>query len=238
MADLTGRILVQKLLADVTLQILNARITAQNINADVKTDFTNQYRFVNELLQLSDINQFNLAKTLEQDLVNTSDSLLQEFFKVNEDSINFTDAFISEVTKVFESLSETSDVQAYLLDKKLEDIFINHEEVFIDLVKFLETEVAMNDLSVAGDKYIFHINKSVLEAANISDSDVLNIGKVSLDSFPLDENFYFVIRNTTVIKTFTSETFLTTDAGFILLQNYCEPLYFADDYVGTTRILN
>ncbi len=89
MADLTGRILVQKLLANVTLQILNARITAQNINADVKTDFTNQYRFVNELFQLSDVNQFNLAKTLEQDLVNTSDSLLQEFFKVNEDCFCF-----------------------------------------------------------------------------------------------------------------------------------------------------
>lgn len=232
MANLISRILVQNFIASVL---------AQRLTADIKTDISNEYRLVNDVFLTSDQTQFVLTKELIQELFETTDLIAHDFSKVEMDSVAFTDAFVTEFTKVFDSSYLISDGHAFLIGKTLEDSLVNYEDVSFDLQKLIETVVPMNDFSVAGDKYIYAINKSIFDFTILTDKPALNAGKVSTDNLLLDEQIIFIISNATNIKkiyTFPFDTLLTFDSGFIAKQNYCDPLYFADNYVGETFIFN
>lgn len=170
---------------------------------------------------VSDAQAFSVAKALTESVA-TSDAYAISFSTSYADSVGVLEAAALSLAKAFtESLS--------LADSTV-----------FDISKAVSEAVALADVTVLS------VAKSVDDAQLVNDNQAFSTDKALADGFGLNEQFAFnyslasTIDNVTfagdaavlnVDKT-TTDSAVLADSGVLVVQDYCDITYFAEDYVG------
>jgi hypothetical protein len=180
---------------------------------DIEIDNTGLFKYVGESVVLTDGRVMSFARTLS-------------------DTVSFPDSTAKDVSLSKSDSVSLSDTLSRLL-------------IFIRL--FNETVSLADALAI-----VTTFNRSFSENAAISDSRAFTFEKYLFDSFALND--LSDVNGTTIsFADFTNNVISASDARFLAnsklfqdalsltdsgnlrSQNYCDPTYFAEDYVGESR---
>ena len=132
--------------------------------------------------------------------------------KIFADAYGFTDASRYSFTKAASDTVTAPDVLERSFFKPFADTSPLQDAKLFSLAKLLADGVAMNDGFDAGDGAVYTFSKGVSNVTMVSDATSSHPSKV------------------------TSDTVTTADAGSLINQDYCDITYFAEDYVGESRV--
>ena len=130
------------------------------------------------------------------------------------DSQAMSDLFTLSTTfnRDFADTASFSDVFSQSLNKPLADSMSDADAATLAVAKLIADSMAMAD-SVVGISFVDQENDALaIDDLGIGDDPEWNLGKN------------------------LSDTASTTDAGLLIMQNYCDITYFLEDYVGESRI--
>ena len=210
---------------------------------------------------LSDINSpsdddvYDLAKVLS-DLINSPDDDIIDFTKAAADETIILDDDIFEFTKPLVDILDGSrdgprqyDSDGWAIGYVVSGYIFDTRVVF-DIIKPLTDTVQQPD-----DTDVLDLNKALADLNNQSDSNTIDFTKVLSDNAtPLDNIDVFdgsthslakVVADTapptdSKIIQFAkvlADSANQTEAGKIISQNYIDHTYFADDYIGESRLI-
>ena len=120
-------------------------------------------------------------------------------------------ALVVNFDRVFSDTTSFSDAATRSVDKLLEDSFTSIDAATLAVTKLIDDSLAMVD-SVVGINFTDNEDDAVaIDDLGIDDDPEWNLGKN------------------------LSDTASTTDAGVLIMQDYCDITYFLEDYVGQAR---
>lgn len=206
--------------------------TASADSVALTENFTKLLIFVRsfaETLNLSDAQVLAVAKVLQESAVMSdatakqitkassdnfalSDAAAKQFTKRLTDAYSLTDAARRSFTKIVLDTVAAPDAMARAFSKALTDTLLLQDTEIYSLAKLLSDGVAMNDGFDAGDGAVYAFSKGVSNVTMVSDATSRHSNKV------------------------TADTVTTADAGVLTKQDYCDITYFAEDYVGESRV--
>lgn len=146
-----------------------------------------------------------------------------------DDAYALLDAFALEVIKNIDSPVVTSEYTVFSVDKVLADVPVIIETLALDFSKLLEDSFStldamnlaiereitdgfgVNDDFDAGDGLVYSFSKGVSNVTMLSDATSRAVDKLLADIAS------------------------ASDSGSLIMQNYCDPTYFAEDYVGVSQ---
>jgi hypothetical protein len=196
---------------------------------DEFTKLLTYVRFFADVLNLSEAQVFDIAKLLQDSAV-TSDLAAKHVTKPSSDNFALSDSAAKQLAKAIADAYGLTDVSRYsftkaafdtvtapdvverALFKPFADTFTLQDTELFSLAKLLADGVAMNDGFDAGDGAVYTFSKSVSNVTMVSDATSRQSNKVAAD------------------------TATTADAGSLISQSYCDITYFAEDYVGESRV--
>lgn len=141
-----------------------------------------------------------------------NDTTARQFVKALSDVTGLADGTQFILNMAVSDTAGTTDALAYAFSKALADTFALQDDDFFALTKLLADGVAMNDSFDAGDGAVFSFSKGVSNVTMVGDATAKHPVKVLADDA-------------------TAE-----DAGSLVSQSYCDLTYFAEDYVGESRV--
>lgn len=215
---------------DTTRYEFEKAVSADSVS--LTDDFTKLLIFVRnfaDVLSLSEAQVLAIAKVLRESAV-MSDATAKQVTKSNSDTFalgdaaakqftkNIVDAYgLTDVsrysfTKISSDTLTTPDAMARAFSKALADTFSLQDTEIFSLAKLISDGVAMNDGFDAGDGAVYTFSKGISNVTMVSDATSRQSNKV------------------------TADTVTTADAGSLVNQNYCDITYFAEDYVGESRV--
>lgn len=145
------------------------------------------------------------------DTVGTSDSESMSFGKVSLDSISLQEQLARQVAKYATSQAMATDQASRSISKALASAFSLASFANRSVDRLVRDGVAMNDSADTVDGVAMQASKGVSNVVFTSDSDVISLA---------------------ALKT---ETATISSVGLLVSQGYCDPTYFAEDYVGDSR---
>ena len=200
---------------------LKALITAPKLSAEVRyvllqvaaiTGKFVEFIKVNDTITETDATTLAITKQLT-DITELAEQISIGFNTSFADSQALSDLYSAVVlfNRDFADTTSFSDAATRSVDKLLEDSFTSVDAATFAVNKLITDSLAIID-SVVGISFIDEEN------------DALAIDDLGLDDDPewnLGKNL--------------SDTASTTDAGLLIMQDYCDITYFLEDYVGQSR---
>lgn len=186
------------------------------------------------------------------DQTTTSDSNVLAVIKDLRDAVASSDAIISSFSKVLEDSADATDefnLAAYADDgetmefiKSLDELIFTSDtfdRVFTAFREFSETVTSsdviafgnqkqLSDTSSTSDAYASYMAKPQSDSASASDANIIEVLKALSDTISASE------ATTLAISLLKNDTASTIDTGSMFYLNYCDPTYFAEQYVGQT----
>jgi hypothetical protein len=160
------------------------------------------------------------------DSVLASDAASRSFDKSLADAQSVFDAAVISVSKALAHSLATDDAQTISYSKLLADASTISDAAVLDSIK------ALDDLQLVLDASSYEYSKSLSDGVGIN------------DGFGASDGLDFVFSTTFVNVAFASDelnravspvyqdALSVSDSGTILNQDYCDPTYFAEAYVG------
>lgn len=146
------------------------------------------------------------------DVFSFLDAASTHLTKANADDVTTADYSNLAFTKAAFDTVTAPDALVYTLAKVLSDVLpLSDDQTFV-LNKLITDGFAMNDSFDAGDGAVFSFSKGVSNVTIVGDATAKHPAKVLADAAA------------------------TGDAGSLVNQNYCDITYFAEDYVGDSRV--
>ena len=199
--------------ANLSSATLAAQTAYQPLSAATAVDDTGRFRYVPEIVIVSDAVSLAVTKALSSPEIMLSDTTVFDTVKGLSDSVGFTEVFLA--TLVFlRDLADTavvSDAHAVAFSKPATDSVSASDASVRSFFKNLTSGVAMNDSFAAGDGLTYSFAKGITNVVFAADAANFSHSKS------------------------VSDMIGTTDAGVLAIQNYCDITYFAEDYVGEFR---
>lgn len=171
-----------------------------------------EFIYVDDTITETDATALAITKQLA-DITELAEQISLGFNTSFADSQAMSDLFTLSTTfnRDFADTASFSDVFSQSLDKPLADSMSDADAATLAVAKLIADSMAMADSVVS-------INFTDTE------DDALAIDDLGMDDDPewnLGKNL--------------SDTASTTDAGLLIMQNYCDITYFLEDYVGESR---
>lgn len=183
------------------------------LKSSARTDTSGRFRFVPEVVVVSDAVAMSVAKAFTEDSFGLADTATTSVAKVLGDSVTATEAFVATLIFIrdFSDVVSVSEAYAVAFTKALLDSAFVSDATARSFTKSLVSGVAMNDSFDAGDGAVFVFTKGVSNIVFAGDSRVLFTDKLIGDMIE------------------------PVDTGVLTVQNYCDITYFAADYVGVSQ---
>lgn len=171
-----------------------------------------EFIYVDDTITETDATALAITKQLA-DITELAEQISLGFNTSFADSQAMSDLFTLSTTfnRDFADTASFSDVFSQSLDKPLADSMSDADAATLAVAKLIADSMAMAD-SVVGITF------------TDGEDDALAIDDLGMDDDPewnLGKNL--------------SDTASTTDAGLLIMQNYCDITYFLEDYVGESR---
>ena len=167
---------------------------------------------VNDTITETDATALAITKQLT-DITELAEQISLGFSTSIADSQALSDLFTLSTTfnRDFADTASFSDVFSQSLDKPLADSMSDADAATLAVAKLIADSLAMAD-SVVGINFTDNEDDAVaIDDLGIDDDPEWNLGKN------------------------LSDTASTTDAGLLIMQDYCDITYFLEDYVGQSR---
>jgi hypothetical protein len=171
---------------------------------------------VPELAIITDAVALNVGKTLSSPGVSLEDALTHLTTKGLSDSVSLSEVFLATLVflRDFADSVNVSDARIIGFSQLLNDSFEMVENTSSVFTKSLNSGVAMNDSFDLGDGSVYVFTKGVMNIVFAQDADIKAYNKALVDMVE------------------------AADAGLLVSQSYCDITYFAEDYVGESRIFS
>lgn len=171
-----------------------------------------EFIYVDDTITETDATALAITKQLT-DIAELAEQISLGFSTSIADSQALSDLFTLSTTfnRDFADTASFSDVFFQSLDKPLADSMSDADAATLAVAKLIADSLAMVD-SVVGISFVDQEN------------DALAIDDLGVDDDPawdLGKNL--------------SEAVSTSDSGLLIMQDYCDITYFAEDYVGLSR---
>jgi hypothetical protein len=208
---LQATIVYTKLCVAATAPYLTVSIQYVLLKAAAVTGQFIAYLEFFETVTLTDAAAVSVGKSLVDD-ISLEDQLSSTFTTNKEDSVSPADnAAVTAGLNKTDSVTSQDQVSDIAVGKELADIAEAADLHNIAFSKFLADIVTPSD-TLAGIVFTDEEDDSVVvDDFPVTDDPELTIGKNLLD------------------------TTIASDAGLLLMQDYCDITYFLEDYVGTSR---
>jgi len=130
------------------------------------------------------------------------------------DDVQMVDQAITrlEFLRTFTDTAQPIEIHSIAFSRPLDDTFSTSDTTAFSATKYLSDAFGLNDSTDVGDGSTYTYTKQ--------------IGNVVLT-----QDFVSQAYNKTAVDTTTISSF-----GSLVSQNYCDPTYFASDYVGDSRV--
>lgn len=183
------------------------------LSAGVRLDTSGRFRFIPELVIVSEAVSLAVSKTFTDNVGADTDQVTIDTLKGLSDSVSFTEVFVATLVflRDFSDTVDVPDAVALSFVRPLADDFATQDADARSFSKFLASGFAMNDSFDAGDGSTFAFSKGVTNVVFAPDVMTLSSTKGISDMIE------------------------PVDAGSLLSQGYCDLTYFAEDYVGESR---
>jgi hypothetical protein len=192
---------------------------------------------------------YSLAKGI-QNVTFVADATTQSASKALADNFGQLDALAKSLSRPLADVFDLSDDQTVAALKGLSDS-VSMQDSVVTLLLFIrnfDDQVGVSDLRTT----VFTPSTKV-EQITVTDDDFFSYQKNIADGFAMNDGSEAVdgsqysihkgISNVAFVGDFRSSLFTTSrlesttvaDAGFVSAQSYCDPTYFAEDYVGVSQ---
>ena len=171
-----------------------------------------EFIYVDDTITETDATALAITKQLA-DITELAEQISLGFNTSFADSQAMSDLFTLSTTfnRDFADTASFSDVFSQSLNKPLADSMSDADAATLAVAKLIADSMAMAD-SVVGISFVDQENDALaIDDLGIGDDPEWNLGKN------------------------LSDTASTTDAGLLIMQNYCDITYFLEDYVGESR---
>ena len=139
-------------------------------------------------------------------------------------SVGVTQTYpVSKVAYIF--LASSSYLDTTGLFKYTTDFISVVENLAFNFAKVVDDDVVYID-----DVFNYGVDKNLSDSVTIADA--VNVSIVSVLVLNLTDSIAISDIDVRLISPKYTDSISTTDSGVILVQDYCEPLYFATNYVG------
>lgn len=170
-------------------------------------------------------------------------------FLTLDDSVSTTDATLLAITKQLTEIVELAEQISLGVDKTVED-----SQALTDLI-FIATTFnrSLADITSLSDTTTLGVDKAFTDSISDSDAAAVAVTKLIADSLAMADslvsvNFTDAEDDALAIDDLgidddpewnlgknLSDTASTTDSGLLIMQDYCDITYFAEDYAGLSR---
>ena len=163
------------------------------------------------------------------DLLSTEDAATRVFAKSISDGFGLNDSaealdgLLTQVSKSVANVVFASDVLTRSSGKQVSDAASVEDAKAISLAR------PLSDAFAQLDHVVVQSSKGVTDIQSVLDALRVSFTRPVADSFGLTE-----ATSRSTGKTAT-DTQSLSDAGSLVVQGYCDPTYFAEDYVGEAR---
>jgi hypothetical protein len=249
-------------------------------------DTTGQFKFIPQVVVVTDDTSFVLAKTLAVDFTPVTDLVTVSALKALADGLTMVDAETFDtlkaladsapmlddetidVAKLLQDNQQLQDLVAKVLSKSLSDTFGLTDDETVSALKGLSDSVEMLDVieillvvlrtvddvvSVPDLRATLFTPATKIEQITVVDEDNIDYQKNIADGFAMNDgseavdgstySFHKGISNVAFVGDVRSlifalsrvESVSVADAGLVSAQDYCDPTYFAEDYVGVSQ---
>ena len=201
-----------KLQALTTYQHLAIEVQYVLLKATAITGKFVEYIYVDDTITETDATTLAITKQLT-DIAELAEQISLGTGKSFADSQAMSDliALVVNFDRVFSDTTSFSDVFSQSIDKPLADSMSDADAATLAVTKLIADSLAMVD-SVVGINFTDNEDDAVaIDDLGIDDDPEWNLGKNLAD------------------------TASTTDAGLLIMQDYCDITYFLEDYVGQSR---
>lgn len=183
------------------------------MTVDANLDTSGRFRYIPEVVVVSDAVALAVTKALSSPSVLTSDEAVLETIKGLSETVSLSEAFVITLVflRDFADTATITDLASLELSRPLLDGASVSDVSTRLLTKVLASGVAMNDSFEAGDGLLYSFAKGVSNVVFAADATALSQFKS------------------------VSDMITPADAGSLVSQGYCDPTYFAEDYVGESR---
>lgn len=171
-----------------------------------------EFIYVDDTITETDATTFAITKQLT-DIAELAEQISLGVNKPLSDSTAMSDLFALSTTfnRDFADTASFSDAATRSVDKLLADSVTETDAATLAVAKLIADSLAIID-SVVGISFVD------------SENDALAIDDLGIDDDPAID----ISKN-------LSDTASTTDAGLLIMQDYCDITYFLEDYVGLSR---
>ena len=147
-------------------------------------DTTGRFRYVPELLVVTDAVELLVGKTLSSPSVNLTDALTHLTTKGLADNVSLTEVFLATLVflRDFTDTVSVPDAHAVEFSKSLIDNFALADVVSRVFTKSLSSGVAMNDSFDLGDGAVFAFTKGVMNVVFAGDAQAKTVFKGLTDT--------------------------------------------------------
>jgi hypothetical protein len=211
------RVSVSAVLAGASASAVTPAVDVSYIllNTSAFLDTTGQFKYVPEIVVVSDAVALAVAKQFADtvDATTTVDDLTLQVVKGLNDSVSFTEVFVAVrvFTREFADYVAPTDRPYKTTSKPFADTYSISDVARPALTKRVFDGVGINDSLDATDGSLFVFAKGVTNIVFAVDTKVFSHNKPFGDMIG------------------------ASDEGSLVLQNYCDFTYFAEDYVGELR---
>lgn len=162
--------------------------------------------------------------TLNNDLDLTTEltTTLRYIISNVQDILDTSDSDSKSITKNLSDSTVGVDSDLKLIEKNLTDVTIILDELTRQLTRPVSDEFFVSESSFK------EINKNIFENSSYAPEYFAEEYTISLDAVTISDVFNYLLTATINI----SDTTSTVDSGSVLLENYAESGYFAEDYAG------
>jgi hypothetical protein len=187
-------------------------------------DTTGRFRYVPELLVVTDAVELLVGKTLSSPGVNLTDALTHLTTKGLADNVSLTEVFLATLVflRDFTDSVDVPDAHVIAFSKALVDNFALTEVVSRVFTKSLSSGVAMNDSFDLGDGAVFVFTKGVMNVVFAADTQTKTVTKGVTDTQALADtlsyNFAKALADSVAVVeaiSLASSKLLTDTAGAV-----------------------
>lgn len=175
-------------------------------------DDSGRYQYKTDAFAVVDQAALNTSKSVTGDAFSFTDDVALTTAPAYSDSVGVSDVLVPVLVflRDFTDTLTTADSKTLLISPTYVETATPTDTIAFSHSKAFADGFAMNDLADAGGP-VWSFSDTTANIITMSDSSLLSNDKGVADSVT------------------------ASDSGSLLMQDYCDMTYFAEDYVGTTR---
>jgi hypothetical protein len=174
-------------------------------------DTSGRYRYIQDIAVVADATAFSITKPFTDVIASPIDSQALSTGKAIADSVSFTDTIVAVLIflRDFAEMLTVSDTKALLVSPAYVESVAPTDTIALNHSKAFADGFAMNDMADAGGP-VWSFSDTTANIITMSDLSLLSNNKGASDSVSM------------------------ADSGSAYAQNYVDPTYLSEDYVGVS----